>query len=59
MRQLARWYDLEVVYEGNNEREFVGEIPRNVMLLNVFKILEATGRIEFKIDGKKVTVIPK
>ncbi|MCD8539129.1 MAG: FecR domain-containing protein, partial [Leadbetterella sp.] len=29
MRQLSRWYDMEVVYEGNiHDHEFVGEISR-------------------------------
>ncbi len=58
MRQLARWYDLQVSYQGTTDREFVGRIPRNVTLSNVLKILEATGYVSFKINDKNITVLP-
>lgn len=57
MTQLVRWYDLEVVYEDVPTEHFVSTIPRETSLINAFKILEATGRVHFKIDGKKVTVM--
>lgn len=57
MRQLSRWYDMEVIYETPNVRdfEFVGEINRNMNLSKVLKILE-TGGINFRIEGKKIIV---
>lgn len=58
MRQLARWYDVEVVYEGSLSNEvFEGEIPRNSTLTEVFKILELSA-VHFKVEGRKVTVMP-
>ncbi|MDF2188893.1 FecR family protein [Paraflavitalea sp. CAU 1676] len=58
MRQLARWYDVEVVYEGPLSKEkFEGEIPRNSTLNEVFKILELSA-VHFKVEGRKVTVMP-
>jgi len=58
MRQIARWYDVEVVFEGKVPTEkFVGEIPRNSNLSEVFKILELSN-IHFKVEDKKVTVMP-
>lgn len=58
MRQLARWYDVEVVYEGGLPNEkFEGEIPRNSTLSEVFKILELSA-VHFKVEGRKVTVMP-
>jgi ferric-dicitrate binding protein FerR (iron transport regulator) len=57
MKQLARWYDVEVVYEDRPTDRFVSTIPRDVPASQVFKILETTGRVHFKIDGKKVTVM--
>lgn len=58
MRQLARWYDVEVVYEGSLPNEkFEGEIPRNSTLSEVFKILELSA-VHFKVEGRKVTVMP-
>jgi ferric-dicitrate binding protein FerR (iron transport regulator) len=61
MRQVERWYNVEVAYEGNTQNiseHFVSTISRDVTLIDFLKRLEATGRIHFKIDGKKVTVIP-
>ena len=58
MRQLARWYDIDVKYEGNISRHFSGIIPRNVNLLKVLNMLELTGEVNFKVEGKKVMVIP-
>lgn len=41
MRQLQRWYNVEVRYEGStSKREFWGKIPRNVRLSEALKILE-------------------
>jgi len=58
MRQIARWYDVEVVYEGTTEKSdpmFV-EISRNTRLSDVLKILEESGGVNFSIQGKKVIV---
>jgi len=56
MRQLARWYDVEVSYIGNNnERVFWGGMQRDLSLSAVFRILEKSG-VQFSIDGKKVIV---
>jgi len=58
MRQAARWYDVEVSYDGKVNQQFRGTIPRNVNLSTLLKILEATGWVHFRIDGQKVTVAP-
>jgi len=56
MRQLARWYDVEVTYLGNiPEKRFVGDIERNSNLSQVLKILTSSG-IKFTIEGKKLIV---
>lgn len=57
-RQLARWYDVEVVYNKNIDEHFYAEIPRNTRLSVVLKALELTGKVHFKIDGKKIIVQP-
>jgi ferric-dicitrate binding protein FerR (iron transport regulator) len=58
MRQLARWYDIDVVYEGNIlKRQVMGTIPRNLNLSQVLEIL-ASSDIHFKIEGKKLVVTP-
>lgn len=58
MRQLARWYDVEVVYEGTtvkNDPLFV-EISRNTRLSDVLKVLQESGSARFSIKGKKIIV---
>jgi ferric-dicitrate binding protein FerR (iron transport regulator) len=58
MRQIERWYDVSIVYEGNlpNYR-FGGEIERNLSLLQVLKILEKT-KVHFRLEGREVIVMP-
>jgi ferric-dicitrate binding protein FerR (iron transport regulator) len=58
MRQLARWYDVEISYEGKiPARQFVGTIPRNAPASDVLKIL-ALNKVHFMIKGKKIIVMP-
>ncbi len=59
MRQIARWYDVEVVMDGKmpSTEKFDGEISRSSNLTEVLKILQLSN-IHFSIEGKKVTVKP-
>ncbi|MBB5287389.1 ferric-dicitrate binding protein FerR (iron transport regulator) [Rhabdobacter roseus] len=57
MRQLSRWYDVEVDYAGPiKEYEFVGQIGRDTPLSKVLQILELGG-VHFKLEGKKIIII--
>jgi len=56
MRQIARWYDVEVVYEGKiPEDRFTGRVSRKTSLSGVLKILQLSG-IRFTIENKKIMV---
>jgi hypothetical protein len=56
MRQISRWYDVEVEYEGKiPDRRFEGKITREAQLSDVLKILELSG-IKFSIQGKEIIV---
>ncbi|NML20523.1 FecR family protein [Pseudoflavitalea sp. G-6-1-2] len=58
MRQIARWYDVEIEYAGAvPNRKFGGEIPRNSNAAQVLKIMEES-EVRFKVSGKKITVLP-
>lgn len=58
MRQLMRWYDVDVVYEGDVPvRYFTADVSRNKNLSSVLKILELS-KIHFRIEGKKLIVTP-
>lgn len=57
MRQLSRWYDMEVSYgQAVPQQHFTGSIRRQVNLSEVLHMLEVAGGIKFTINGKKVTV---
>lgn len=58
MRKLERWYDIEVVYEGNiSDVDYGAEISRNKTLKQVLHVLGETGVVHFKIEGRRVTVM--
>ncbi len=56
LRQFARWYDVEVVYEGPvKNRKFFGIVKRSSSLSTVLEMLHDNDII-FRIDGKKLIV---
>lgn len=59
MRKISRWYNVEVSYEGNmNGRDFTGTISRFKNVSEVLKLLELTNEAHFKIEGRRITVMP-
>ncbi|MDB5209181.1 MAG: anti-FecI sigma factor, FecR, partial [Sediminibacterium sp.] len=58
MRQLSRWYNIEVQYEGKiPARKFGGEMQRDLNLSEVLKLLEKN-KVHFKIDNNYLIVRP-
>jgi ferric-dicitrate binding protein FerR (iron transport regulator) len=56
MREISRWYDVEVVYAGKVPvRRFEGKISRNVQLSDVLEILELSN-VKFTLEGRKIIV---
>ncbi len=54
MRQISRWYDVEVVYEGTAPADhFSGRFSRNTSLASVLKILNISG-IQLIAENKKI-----
>lgn len=59
MRQVSRWYDVEVVYDGNiGEVKFGGSISRSKNISEVLKVLEMTEGVSFRLEGRRVLVMP-
>ena len=57
MRQLSRWYDLDVVYSGPlPQDQFTGYVSKKVAVSNVLHILEEGGGVKFKVKNKRVEV---
>lgn len=57
-RQLARWYEVEVVYDKTIDDLFYAKIPRSSKLSEVLKLLALTEKVHFEINGRIVTVKP-
>ncbi|HEX9512289.1 MAG TPA: FecR family protein [Puia sp.] len=58
MRQIARWYNVEIKYEGKlSSYSISGIVSRNNNVSNVLNILELSG-FHFRIEGKKIVVLP-
>lgn len=56
MRQLARWYDVDIVYKGGYAKdEFVGKIKRDADIQKVLNILKY-GNIDVSLEGRKIMV---
>jgi transmembrane sensor len=59
MRQIERWYNVEVVYEGKvPNKQFGGKIPRKSDLKEVLEVLELS-KVYTKVEGNKVTILDR
>lgn len=58
MREISRWYNVDVVINGDIPQHFTGSMPRNVPVSKIFEILQETGRINFEIKDNKIIVSP-
>ena len=56
MRQLSRWYNVEVSYKDSLNVLVNGSISRDVNIFQVLHILEQTGEVHFKINGNRIEV---
>jgi len=59
MRQVARWYDVDVQYQGTlTNKDFNGKISRYKDATAVLRMLELTGAVHFTTQGRRITVQP-
>ncbi|HEY9261029.1 FecR family protein [Chitinophaga sp.] len=59
MRQLERWYNIDVVYEnGIPNKKFMGEMSRQIPLADLLEILKVT-EIDFRVEGRTLIVLNK
>ncbi len=56
MRQVERWYDIEVEYRGSFNSHIGGSISRSASLPKILKMLEKTGVVKFEIQDKRIIV---
>jgi len=59
MTEIARWYNIDVVFEGQvSSSPFEGSISKFKTISEILRKFELTGNVHFKIDGRRVTVMP-
>jgi ferric-dicitrate binding protein FerR (iron transport regulator) len=57
MRQISRWYDVDIVYQEEPTHEtFSGIVSRKSDVGKVLKIMQANG-VHFRIEGRKIIVL--
>ncbi|WP_436484336.1 FecR family protein [Chitinophaga sp. ARDCPP14] len=59
MRQISRWYNVEITYQGDVSGKAIGgSLSRSKNVSEVLNMLELTGTVHFKINGRRITVMP-
>jgi transmembrane sensor len=60
MQRVARWYDVEVIYANDQvgKLPFSGSVSRFKNVSTLLKQLENAGQVKFKIEGRKIMVLP-
>ena len=59
MRKIARWYNMEVIYDASvpDNMELGGWVSRNNQLSTVLKSIESAVSVTFRVEGRKIFVM--
>lgn len=58
MRQIGRWYNVDIVYEGAiPKKQIHGTAPRNTNLSTIIKVLSLSG-VHVRLEGNSIIVKP-
>lgn len=59
MNKISRWYNIAVEYQGDVKgRKYSGTISKFEEVTEVLKTMQLTGTIQFKIEGRRIIVMP-
>lgn len=59
MQQVARWYDVDIRYEGDvTNVNLSGNMTRKDDYTQILELLERTGSVRFKTQGNQIIVMP-
>lgn len=59
MKELIRWYNVDIQYEGEiTNQKFGGTFSKTKSITELLKYLETLGDVRFKIEGRRVIVMP-
>ncbi len=57
MRQISRWYDVDVVFDGPATTEtFTGKIPRSFDLAKTIKVMQLSRSVKLTVEGRRIMV---
>jgi len=58
MRQVARWYDVDVRFNGSEKQEdiFVGRLPRSADITDILKVLKLS-KVRYKMEGRTLMLL--
>jgi transmembrane sensor len=57
MRQIARWYNVHIIYLNAPEQLHIrAAISRGRNLSVILQLIEKTGKVKFKVEGRTITV---
>lgn len=57
MRQVARWYNVDITFQDEIHENFYAEVSRNTNMAMLLKMLEATKAVQFKLVNKTIIVM--
>lgn len=59
MRKISRWYNVEIVYEKDAPMDISlgGLVSKYQNVSDVLKVMELTGKVHFKIEGRRIIVM--
>ena len=60
MNKIARWYDIDVIYRPGVDlnQTFSGEVSKSRNVSALLKVMELTGNVHFKIEERRIIVMP-
>ena len=59
MREISRWYDIDIVYQiSDYSGDYGGRISRKLGLSALTQLLEQNGIHHYKVEGRKLIVLP-
>jgi ferric-dicitrate binding protein FerR (iron transport regulator) len=58
LRQVSRWYDVDIQYEGKVSGTIGGSMSRQVNASKVLDLLKSTGSFNYRIEGQRVIISP-
>jgi len=58
MRKIARWYNVDVEFQGEiSAEDYDGKISKYKSIAQVLEMLSSTNTVHFKIEGRRILVI--